>query len=156
MTSGKSLEWILALAAAVAVTAGGCDYKSNDYSEYKRVPSYGWRYADSLKFTPVHHDSLCAGRLVVGVTHTDAYPFTDLWLEVIHTDGDALRHDTLQLPTVDRYGSWTGRGIGSVFQLTDTLRRSLHPSGTEVSVRQIMRHDTLQGINQVGIFFVPD
>lgn len=151
-----SMLWAVAAALCMSYVFGACDYKCNDYSEYRRVPDYGWRYADTLRYTPVHDDSLCMGRLVVGVTHTGAYPYTDLWLEVSYTDGTAPRRDTLRLPMVDRYGSWRGRGIGSMFQLTDTLRRGMHPSGTRVGVRHIMRDDTLRGVNQVGIFFVPD
>ena len=70
------------------VVASACsDYKCNDYSEYRRVPSVGWRYADSVKFIPLHADSLCKGRVVVGITHDDSYRFTELCMDVTHAGG---------------------------------------------------------------------
>ena len=60
------------------------------------------------------------------------------------------------MQVVDRFGTWTGSGIGSSFQLADTLPVGVHPSGNMVVVRHIMRTDTLPGVNKVGLFFVPD
>ena len=51
---------------------------------------------------------------------------------------------------------FTRIGIGTSFQNTDTIGRSiLHASHTPVTVRHIMRTDTLRGISQLGIFFLP-
>ena len=145
------------LVASIIVATSSCtDYKCNDFSEYRRMPPEGWRYADSIKFEPVHADSLCRGRLVVGITHDDSYRFTELCMEVTHMSDDTLHRDTVRVPVVDRLGTWTGRGIGSSCQLTDTLAAGVHPSGSLVAVRHIMRTDTLVGVNKVGLFFVPE
>ena len=62
---------------------GSCyDYR-NDYSEYRRIGSEGWRYADTLAFTPVHADTVCRGSLVVALRHDESYPYDELWLEVM-------------------------------------------------------------------------
>ena len=137
----------------------GYDYR-NDYSEYRRIGSEGWRYADTLAFTPVHADTVCRGSLVVALRHDESYPYDELWLEVMteNQDGDngnvaRLCHDTLRIVLADRVGSWRGDGIGGSFQLTDTLPDVVHRSGTPVMVKHIMRVDTLTGVNQVGVFF---
>lgn len=134
-----------------------CNGINNDYSEYHRLPEGGWRYADTLVFMPVHADSVCGGRFVVALSHDSNYPYEDLWLEVKSAEGEANRPvtDTLHLTLADGYGNWTGRGIGPTFQLSDTLPERVHRSGAPVKVRHIMRVDTLRGINQVGVFFVP-
>ena len=72
------------------------------------------------------------------------------------TDNGKTVHDTVDIPLSDRYGRWLGKGIGSSFQTTDTVATLLHASGSEVRIRHMMRCDTLRGINQLGIFFVPD
>lgn len=153
--SGGGAIWVLMMGLLIEVLSACSDYKCNDYSEYRRLDAEGWRYADSLCFVPVHADSLCRGRFVVGVTQTDRYPFTTLCMEVAMTDGGVRRADTVVMRVVDRYGSWTGRGLGSSFQLTDTLAPVTHASGTPVTVRHIMRADTLTGVGSVGLFFVP-
>lgn len=154
--TGHLMRWLWSVVAAGAVATACTDYKCNDFSEYHRIPRSGWHFGDTLKFNPVHHDSLCAGRIAVAVTHTVDYPYTHLWLEVLHSTEDGVRRDTLSLPIVDRYGTWLGHGIGATFQVCDTLPVSVHPSGSLVGIRQIMRCDTLAGVNSVGIFFVPD
>lgn len=157
----KSLTCMIYISLTGLLIAGvlsSCnDYRCNDFSEYRRLDSdEGWRYADSLRFVPVHADSLCQGRFVVGVTQTDAYPYTELCMEVSAFDGDTHRSDTVVIRVVDSFGSWTGRGIGATFQLTDTLAMHTHVSGSPVTVRHIMRVDTLPGISSVGLFFVPE
>lgn len=135
----------------------GCDGHSNDYAEYTDLPEEGWRYGDTLRFRPVHRDSICRGRLAVAVRHDNHYPYGSLWLETTVVDNGRPRKDTLELQLADRFGSWRGRGIGVSFQFADTVDRPfLHASGTPVKVRHIMRSDTLAGISQLIIFFLPE
>ncbi len=149
--------WIFLTGLLLTEALSSCnDYRCNDFSDYHRIDASGWRYADSLKFVPVHADSLCRGRFVVAVTQTDEYPYTELCMEVTMTDGEIHRNDTVAIRVVDDFGGWTGRGIGGSFQLTDTLSPLTHVSGNPVTVRHIMRIDTLPGIRNVGLFFVPD
>ena len=77
-------------------------------------------------------------------------------VEVEFSDNCNIKHDTVNIPLSDRYGRWLGKGIGASFQTTDTVATLLHASGSEVRIRHMMRCDTLRGINQLGIFFVPD
>ncbi|MDE6529101.1 MAG: gliding motility lipoprotein GldH, partial [Muribaculaceae bacterium] len=130
--------------------------RSNLYSEYHRISEDGWRYGAEVFFTPVHSDSLCSGRFVVALRHDNTYPYTDIRLEVTHVDGGTELCDTIDIELAGRYGQWNGSGIGTSFQVADTLGRTVHPSGTMVRLRHLMRTDTLHGINQAGLFFVPD
>lgn len=135
----------------------GCtDSHRNLYSEFHSLYEDGWRYGTEVFFTPVHADSLCNGRFVVALRHDNTYPYTDIRLEVTHWDDDTHRHDTVDISLAGPYGQWLGSGIGMSFQVVDTLHPSKHPSGTMVKLRHLMRTDTLRGINQVGLFFVPD
>lgn len=144
------------VAAVLSVPFTACSPPGNDYAEYVNIPDEGWKYGDTLWFTPVHPDSLCRGRLVVGVRHERSFPYTTLWLETTVEDGGSRRTDTIGISLADSFGSWTGRGIGASFQDSDTLPGTfLHASGSRIAVRHIMRADTLSGVTQTGIFFVP-
>lgn len=139
----------------VAILAQACDFRSDNYSEYRRLPQEGWRYSDTLTFRPQHLDSLSEGRFVVAVTHGEAYPYTSVWLEVTSNESGRTRRDTAHIRLADRYGNWTGQGIAGAYQATDTLPITRHPSLSPVTVRQIMRTDTLRGLTQIGLFFKP-
>lgn len=146
-----------ALPLAVALFAGGCDSSVlNSYSEYHHLDATGWSYSDIETFTPVHTDSLCQGRLVVGLRHSGSYPYTSVSVEVEYADNGITARDTIEVPLTDSYGRWLGTGIGTAFQVTDTVGHLLHTSGSEIKIRHAMRCDTLHGINQLGIFFIPD
>lgn len=150
--SGMILPAIIA-----ALGLMGCDGPSNDWSGYRQMPGREWVYADTLRFTPVHVDSLCAGRIVVAVRHDADFLYRELWIETTVKDGGRERRDTLAIPLADSFGRWQGCGIGTSFQITDTVERPfVHASGSNVTVRHIMRCDTLPGIEQVGLFFVPE
>jgi len=149
------LTQILHALAALTLLVS-CSGEQNRYSEYRSLPDDGWRYDDVLEFMPVHSDTLCAGRLVVGLRHDDTYPYKDIYLEISCRDGTLDRTDTMAIHVTDSYGKWLGHGIGMSFQLADTSGRVLHPSATPVRVRHLMRTDTLCGIRQLGVFFVPE
>ncbi len=141
----------------ILIITTGCSAPGNDYAEYHNIPAKGWKYGDTLTYTPVHPDSICRGRLVVGVRHSGTFQYTSLWVETTVIDNGRPRTDTLEIPLADSFGSWTGQGIGASFQRADTVRHSFtHRSGTPVKLRHIMHTDTLTGISQAGIFFIPD
>lgn len=141
---------LLCVALFLAAACGG---RENSYSEYHRLRQDIWKFGDAVWFEPVHSDSICTGAFVVALRHDSSYPYTALRLEVSYESG--RRPDTLDIRVADCYGKWLGRGIGTSFQLTDTLPALAHVSGAKVTMRHLMRTDTLRGVNQVGLFFVP-
>lgn len=153
---GRARNLLLAIAVMTVSLLAGCDAPGNDYAAYINLPREGWKYGDTLVFIPVHPDSVCRGRIVIGVRHSNDFPYTSLWLEATVIDGSRRVKDTLEVRLADEFGSWTGRGIGATFQTTDTLQGTfLHRSGTPVKIRHIMRRDTLPSLEQLGVFFLP-
>ncbi len=153
-----ALRTYLALAASLALAAG-CSRPGNAASGYESLPAAeGWCFSDTLSYPLEHTDSVARGRLAVGVTHTARYPFADLWLEVTSERADGShRRDTVCLTLADRDGRWTGNGIGVSFQVAETVDAPLlHRSGSPLTVRHIMRRDTIAGIDRVGVFFIPE
>lgn len=150
--NGQILRFMPVVLATVWLwLACGCSHTENRYSEYQFLPAEGWAYGDTVSFVPVHADSLVSGHLVVAIRHDDSFPYTQAAIEL--TVGK-LR-DTLTLQLADTAGRWAGHGIGTDFQVADTLhRRIIHPRGLPVSLRHVMRCDTLKGIDRVGLFLI--
>lgn len=144
------------LAVATTVGISSCAPDPNSYSQYRDLPDEGWRYGDTITFTPLHPDSISRGIIVAGIRHSATFPYTSLWLEISGDNAGRQYRDTIEMRLTDSFGSWTGRGIGASFQVTDTLPRPVrHISGHPVKIRHIMRDDTLSGVSQIGIFFIP-
>lgn len=113
--------------------------------------------ARTAELTESQKRSLPKGRLSMALRHTNAYPYRNLWLEIGYTTADGIgRADTVAIELCDSYGRWYGKGIGDLYQdeavVAEGLR--LYP-GSELTVRHIMRVDTLIGIERVGLFFNP-
>lgn len=137
--------------ALMFVFLAACSGQENQYSEYQFIDNSEWNYGDTLTFLPCHSDSLISCNAVVSIRHDGSFPFTEAAIEL--TVGN-LR-DTLMLSLADNSGKWIGQGIGTNFQVSDTLRRRfIHPSGLPITLRQVLRADTLRGIDRIGIFLV--
>lgn len=140
----------------ISLCLGACVPGHNDYSEFADIPSYGWAYSHPVTFIPTIADSICNGTMILTVRHGNAYPYRNLWVELSHTEPDnTVRHDTINIELADVYGRWYGSGLGAGFQYSDTVSRQFtmyRDSG--IKMRHIMRNDTLQAIEQIGIAFI--
>lgn len=140
--------------AAIILTA--CDRPQYRLSQWQTVDEKGWSYDDTLVYNRDSVDTLPVSRIVIGVRHTAAYPYSNLWLEMQYrTAGDSLPvRDTVQIELADAFGHWYGTGTGASFQLTDTVTPSRLPlPASPVRLRHIMRLDTVPEIEQIGVSF---
>ncbi len=129
----------------------------NEPAAFKALPADGWAYGHTLSFDDVYTDSVEAkGRIAIAVRHTDAYHYSNLWLELSMALSDSTeRVDTVNIVLADTYGNWQGRGSGASYLITDTVDipytfNRNHPP----RLRHIMRLDTVREIEQVGLIIL--
>ena len=128
----------------------------NDYSDFKQLPDNRWIYGDTLTFTPDINDSIASGMLIVAVRHNNTYPYSNLWLEVTYpTSPTDVKRDTINLQLADIYGRWHGKGFGAGYQYADTVSKNVTLFNHQpITVRHVMRIDTLPDIELLGVTFV--
>lgn len=152
------LAVIVALASCNGLVGRG-DGDDNRFSAFVDIPADGWLYTAPVEFEPdTLHDSIVpAGTLLVSVRHGKNYLYRNLWLEVSYADTDSTRHaDTLDIPLADAMGRWLGRGMGLSMEVLDTVPGNFPLAAhRSVRVRHIMRSDTLDGIERVGVVYIP-
>ncbi|MDE7386789.1 MAG: gliding motility lipoprotein GldH [Muribaculaceae bacterium] len=143
---------ILILVATVSSCTGG--YK---YSDYREVATEGWPYGERFDYTVTGRDSVFTGTLMVSLTHDNSYEYSNIWLEVTVPGDSTVMVDTVNVTLCDPYGNWYGNGMPGHYQFTDTLvgRPLTIADSSRITVRHIMRVDTLRGISQVGISLEP-
>lgn len=137
---------------------GACSPGKRDYSRWDNLPASGWVYGDTVSLLPADtslhdNDSLVTGALRVALRHSSDYPYSNLWLEVTyHSDRRRMMRDTLDITLADVFGRWLGSGFGASYQQSVLVSPSAVVDITRpVSVRHIMRVDTLRGIDQIGV-----
>lgn len=153
----KYLRRSALLFSLIAALTGlsGCRMGPDDFSMYHDIDSAGWQYGDTLKYTFVPADSVVTGDMALSLRHTNDYIYSNIFLEVTITDSLTSRCDTLAVTLADDFGRWHGRGIGTDFQVTDTIARGVTlRRPVNISVRHIMRDEVLPEVEQVGISFV--
>lgn len=145
---------LLPLIAAL-IGLSGCRMGHNDFSMYRDIDESGWRYGDTLKYTFIPRDSIVTGDISLSLRHTNDYIYSNIFLEVTIADSTSTRCDTLAITLADDFGRWQGRGIGTDFQVTDTIASGItFCRPVSIGVRHVMRDEVLSDIEQIGISFV--
>lgn len=144
------------LSAIATAALAGCT--SSEQSDYNALGPDGWAYGDTIRFFNSEADTVALdGSLAVAVRHTNGYPYSNLWLEITLPEADTVRVDTVDVRLADTFGRWYGTGIGVSYQRIDTIYPSISiPVGAPVTVRHIMRVDTVTGIEQIGLILTPE
>jgi gliding motility-associated lipoprotein GldH len=129
------------------------------YQKEYAIPKNAWAYnfKPSFKFEVTDTNSLY--NLYFLIRHTEAYPFSNIWLMVYtKKPGDTTFEATrLEIPLAEPSGKWLGRGMGEIWEQRmpisvegDTLM--LRTKGTwEIRIEQNMRTNPLPEILQVGL-----
>lgn len=148
---------LIAIAATMLImwACGGNDVA---YCEFRQLPADGWAYGDTIGFsTESMSDSIANGHLIVSLRHTNGYPYSNVWLELTRNGNDGVTtRDTINCVLADIYGRWKGQGFGAAYQFSDTLPNALRLlRGDSITIRHIMRADTITDIEHLGIMLVP-
>lgn len=135
---------IFACLAVLAACSGG------DAGDWHTFDDQGWLYGDTLTF---ENDWSDADSVNINIYHTDAYNYSNLWIEMSYTTKEnSVVADTFNIMLADPAGRWLGRGNG----LTYNLSAAVHPGhaiakDTPLRVRHIMRVDSLCDIEKIGL-----
>ena len=153
----KRLVHIISAIAALWVAVVACSSCERDYSRWVELPVDGWAYGDTVALVPIDsslhdNDSLVHRPLRLGLTHSNDYAYSNLWLEVTYIGESHLYRDTVNVTLADVYGRWLGSGFGANYQHEVMLNPHADIDLTRpVTVRHIMRVDTLRGLDRIGV-----
>lgn len=137
---------------------GACTPGHNTYSEFRNLSQNGWAYNDTICFTPSITDSVAYGDLSIALRHNNNYHYSNLWIEINYSTNNSstIKCDTINILLADIYGKWHGSGLGTSYQIEKKISENFKiRKGDSLIIRHIMRVDTLNDIEQIGLFFIP-
>lgn len=149
---------LLPAAVALILAVSSCEPQPrSEDAGFESIPAAGWPYDHSLEFIPQLGDSAGVTRVAIAVRHNNDYEYSNLWLELTSPlpGTDSVRIDTIDVEMADIYGHWYGRGAAMSYILVDTLPDKYYfENNRPMSLRHIMRTDTVTDITQVGLIFM--
>ncbi len=128
------------------------------YQKQEPIPQNQWNY----NFNPVFKfditDSAAHYRPYFIIQHTQAYPYSNLWMWMyIKTPGsNNIKKERVNIVLADAAGKWKGRGMGAIYEeriyldLGDSVRFDRNGS-YEIKLQQDMRVNPLPEILHVGM-----
>ena len=147
------MRWVPLFLFWSAGFLGGCQDDGTRYHHYCAVPEEGWKGTDTLRFELPAHFTYHKFDMEIGVRHSMAYPYQDLWLAVIHPNTPVLHPDTVHVWLSDNQGNWLGEGTSNCFFQRTMFAGSIvcFPADSVLQVVSLMKDSVLKGVSDVGI-----
>lgn len=142
----------------ILLSFSGCIH-SNVYEKNVAMPYNRWKSDNKPTFAFYISDTGSTYQLYLTMRHTDAYPYSNLWLNV-HSNLPGDAEDSvvkIEIPLAQADGKWLGRGMNEIWEHRMPLSRSgkalkfRHSGRYHVELQQIMRTDPLPEVMSVGI-----
>ena len=117
--------------------------------------SSGWHKDSAAVFDVALNDTSLVMDFILTFSHTEDYPFRNLWLfnSVADADNNILQTDTIELYIASPNGQWFGRKKGNVYRVSTYYRNNVkmaNPGNYKFTFRQGMRVDNLEDIKDVA------
>lgn len=128
------------------------------FQKEEAIPQNAWTYSFKPSFTFDITDTTVSYQPSLLIRHTQAYPYSNLWLWVyIKTPDDSVvKKERVNIVLAEASGKWLGRGMGEIYEqrlqlrIEDSIR--FDRKGTyKVSFEQNMRINPLPDILNVGL-----
>jgi len=149
---------ILAFVILVSSLLTSC-VSSPYYQKEYSVPKNAWDYQFKPSFKFDITDTTATYNLYFLVRHTEAYQFSNIWLQVYSKQpGDStFIKSRIEVPLAEPSGKWLGRGMGEIWEQRMPITRNDNPmvfkkTGTyEIRFEQNMRINPLPEVLQIGL-----
>jgi gliding motility-associated lipoprotein GldH len=150
--SYKSLLFIF----LVSILAFGC-IPSNTFEKNIAIKNNRWASKDIKGFVFDIKDTTSEYLMFVSLRHTDAYHYSNIWLQVETTKpNDSTLKQKVELPLAETSGRWTGKGMAEIVEhkirLSGNSATKFDQAGRyKIKLKQVMREDPLQEILSIGL-----
>lgn len=133
------------------------------YQQTSSIAENAW----SNRFIPTYNfeitDTNASYKMFFILRHTDAYPFSNIWLIAsLKQPGDsAFQKLRIEIPLAEQSGKWLGRGMGEIWEQRLPVNSIMNEGGIsnflrkkgkyQLKLEQNMRLNPLPDVLQVGL-----
>lgn len=150
-----SIIGLLHITAFLVMISGCIKPELGVYQKNIAIPDYAWDYSFHPRFEVRITDTTARYNIEVTIRHTNAYPFSNIWLLVsTNYTGHKPKSRRVELPLANREGRWLGSGMGDVFEHRIPIQQNARFDKSGIyyfSFEQNMRLNPLPHIMSVGL-----
>lgn len=149
---------VATMAVGILLLTAACKpVKMDVYEKNLEVPGHAWSYDHKPDFevTLQPEDTAYLYNIYVNVRHTDAYPYSNIWVMVgTRFPGDSLQTRRVELPLADVTGKWLGSGLDDIYEHRIPIQQRAvldKPGAYHFTFEQNMRQNPLPNVMNVGL-----
>lgn len=147
-------------AVIIAISALWSCTNENESIQIQNVNN-SWQKNKSVNFEFTVNDAQNPKNIIFVVRNNNSYPFSNVRFFVTQTDMQTMKAqtDTVNFTIAKSNGEWLGKGFGETKEINFAYRTDYkfpNNGKYQFSVKQAMRKDTLQGIEDLGIKIEPN
>lgn len=147
----KTVTLVLLLAVILLPSCG----KKTVFSDVKMMPAEGWSIYNQVIFPVTVTDTVIPSNIILTIRNNSKYQYRNIFLFITTTSpqGYSLK-DTVEIYLADEKGTWLGKGLGDIHDLSYPLRTNVifpYRGTYQFRIEQGMRTEELAGIIDVGL-----
>lgn len=148
----RKLTQVTILSVWISLFFSSC-VNTDFYNQYQ-VIDQKWEKEKEFYFTFNIDDNSSLYNLSIEIRNNNSYPYQNIWLFCTEEQPvGPIWRDTIECMLADDFGKWFGTGL-SIYHLSNPIRTNYkfpYKGQYTFSIRQGMRDDQLQGIEEIGI-----
>lgn len=146
--------------ALAALWLASCEPSSAVFQQQEAIPGTRWQ----ASYKPVFYfditDSLATYNLYFLIRHTEAYPFSNVWLRfsIKGPQDSVAKTQQIEIPLAQDNGKWYGRNMGEIWEqrmpiATEKGPNILFPNAGRYTIQleHLMRTDPLPEVMNIGL-----
>ena len=148
------MKYVFAVLILVSLVFCSCN---NDIvvKKTKRFDTKQWVFSSPLKADFAIEDKSQKYDIVYFISHSDEYPFQNIYLRITDDFSGKINIDTLNIDLMSKNGFWKGEKNGDSYEykikLYDNFSFPENKNNFNIKIEEFTRQDTLKGILKTGI-----
>ncbi|WP_212001018.1 gliding motility lipoprotein GldH [Chitinophaga sp. HK235] len=153
------MKRLFQVTAGLLLLAAACKpLKMDVYEKNLEIPGHNWAYdyQPSFEVNILPEDTANLYDIYVNVRHSDAYPYSNIWLLVgTRYPNDSIpKEQRVELPLADINGKWHGNGIDDIYEHRVLIQQKAlfnKPGTYKFTFEQNMRQNPLPHVMNIGL-----
>jgi len=149
----KKIIWLVIYLTPIFISIASCSNKV-EYSSEVEIPNGIWKSQEAAVFSPEFADTLQNYNILLSISNTNLYRYSNLWLFVkIESPDGFYQKDTLEVFLAEENGKWLGKEQGDQWKMQFYFKKQIRfPKIGKYTfeIQQGMRDLELTGINKLA------